>query len=330
MRSDRLATPVRIVSNPFSAKDMINSRLGQIDGVDVIPVEDRSELVAAIKGARVLIMPGGGFFFDAELADLLREHAQELRWIQLTSAGYDGLEINGVPDGVVVTNNGGALGAPVAEHAITLLLALARRLPDFWRNQSTKLWLRKAEAPIASLEGRTIAIVGFGAIGREAALRAKAFGMRVLGVRRTPTPDALADEMFAVEDLEGALAQADAVLISLPLNDETRNIFNSRTLAACKAGVLIVNVGRGALVDTHALIDALHSGHIGGAGLDVTEPEPLPSDHPLWSAPNVLITPHVAGSGSDASFRRVADTIETNMKRYLAGEQLLHQVVVKA
>ncbi|MBW8637241.1 D-2-hydroxyacid dehydrogenase [Hoeflea sp. WL0058] len=327
MGSGRFATPVRVVSHPFFAKAVINGRLSQIDGVDVVPVDERSELASAIKDAQVLIMPGGGFFFDGELAALLREHAPELRWIQLTSAGYDGPERNGVPDGVVVTNNGGALGAPVAEHAVTLLLALARRLPEFWQNQSKQLWIRKTETPVASLEGRTIAVIGFGSIGREVALRARTFGMRVLGVRRTPTPDALADEMFAMADMERALGQADAVVISLPLNDDTRNVFDSRTLAACKPGAWIVNVGRGALVDTHALVDALHSGHIGGAGLDVVEPEPVPSDHPLWSAPNVLITPHIAGSGSDASYQRVADTIEINMKRYLVGEPLQHQVI---
>ncbi len=327
MGSHRLATPVLVVSYPNFAKAAINGRLSHIDGIDVVHINEKSEIAAAIGGAQILIMPGGGFFFDGEVAEILRKHAPDLRWIQLTSAGYDGIENHGVPDGVMVSNNGGALGAPVAEHALTLLLALARRLPEFWQNQSRRLWNRKTETPVASLEGRTIAVVGFGSIGREVALRAKAFGMRVLGVRRTPTSDALADEMFAMDDMEHALAQADAVVISLPLNDETSNIFNSRTLAACKSGAWVVNVGRGGLIDTQALVDALHSGHIGGAGLDVTEPEPLPTDHPLWTAPNVLITPHVAGSGSEASYQRVADTIEANIRRFLDGEPPQHQVI---
>ena len=312
----------RIVSFPLIARDLINGQLSALTGIDLVVPDSLEQIPDALDGADALIMPGGETHYSAYIAAAIRDRAHDLRWIQLTSAGYDGLVAFGVPDRVVITGNGGALAVPVAEHAMALLLSLSRRLHENVQNQMRRTWQRNTQAPVKSLEGSTVLVVGYGSIGREVARRAKAFGMHVIGMRRTPTPDEMADEMVGMDDFKPSLKRADAIILCLPLNGATHHFINRETLAACKPDAWVINVGRGGLIDTEALMDALQCGMLGGAGLDVTEPEPVPADHPLWTTPNVVISPHVGGGGSRKSYERIADMVTENARRFAVGETL--------
>jgi len=169
-------------------------------------------------------------------------------------------------------------------------------------------------------------IVGYGHIGRELARRAKAFDMRVVTVSRSPRREDHVDEALPLSALHAALAQADAVVVAIALTPETTHLLGEREFAACKPGALLVNVARGPVLDQPALVRALHSGRIGAAGVDVSDPEPLPADDPLWNAPNALISPHFAGSGSPRSVQRLADGVASNLRRLMAGRELEHVV----
>jgi phosphoglycerate dehydrogenase-like enzyme len=166
----------------------------------------------------------------------------------------------------------------------------------------------------SSLEGATLAIVGYGRIGKEIAQRAKPFGPRIVAVSRTPVSDALIDEFHPLGELHQVLGTADAVAIAIALTPQTRHLFDARAFAACKRGSLLVNIARGGVIDQAALCEALASGQLGAAGLDVTDPEPLPDGDPLWHAPNILISPHYAGAGSPKSIERIAASVIDNLE----------------
>lgn len=244
---------------------------------------------------------------------------RRLRWIHLTAAGADCLApLRERLAGIVVTNSRGIHGAPIAEYALAAMTALQSDLPAFWRAQQARRWERR---PVHTLQGRTLVIVGVGAIGGDIATRASALGMRALGVNRSGAPAAACARTYAVADIGDALAQADFVVVTLPLTDETRHVVGEREFAATKAGAWLVNVGRGGVVDEAALLDALRAGRLAGACLDVFEQEPLPPDHPLWSQPNVIVTPHVAGWRVDY-VDRVLDIFLANLARFEANEPL--------
>ncbi|MDB5829754.1 MAG: D-isomer specific 2-hydroxyacid dehydrogenase NAD-binding protein, partial [Variovorax sp.] len=169
-------------------------------------------------------------------------------------------------------------------------------------------------------------IIGLGHIGEQLARRAKAFGMHVVGVTRSPKATAYVDSVHGLVELLAVLADADAVAITIALTRDTRHLFGREALAACKRGAMLVNVARGGVIDQAALCDALQSGQIGGAGLDVTDPEPLPAGDALWRCPNVLISPHFAGGGSAASIARLASGVVGNLRRLQAGEALADRV----
>ena len=287
-------------------------------------VRSLEDLAAMAPEADGMVMIG--HFYTAEVAALLRQRAPRLRWIQLTTAGYDGFTFHGVPDGVVVTNAGRSHSPMVAEHAVTLLCALTRRLHCYAAPQAAHQWDREVRFSLTTLEDATIAVLGYGGIGQETVRRLKAFGARVLVIARSARSDDLADDIYASSDLHTVLAQADALVVTAALTEETRGMIDAAALAAMKPGGVLVNIARGGLVDTAALMAALHSGHLSGAGLDVTDPEPPPPDHPLWSCPNLIITPHVAGIGSHAVWRRIGEVVRGNLDRFLAGETLQHRV----
>jgi phosphoglycerate dehydrogenase-like enzyme len=251
-----------------------------------------------------------------------------VRWLHFISAGREGYEELGWPSGLTVTYAGGAVAPGVAEHAIALLLALARALPELVRTvMPQRKWDRTLVAPKSrSLEGGTMVIVGYGHIGRALAKRARAFDMRIVTVSRSPTPEPLVDEALPLQDLHKGLAMADVVVVAIALTPETTHLLGDAEFASCRPGTLLVNVARGSVLDQPALVRALHSGRIGGAAVDVTDPEPLPADDPLWTAPNVLISPHYAGSGNPRNILRLADGVADNLRRFLAGEPLQHVV----
>lgn len=245
--------------------------------------------------------------------------ARELRWLQAMSAGverYVGVAGLAERPEVVLTNMAGVHGPAIADHVFALVLALTRDLRGVLDSARGPQW-ETAAGPLApsALEGRTLLVAGLGGIG-----------MRVLATRRSggAAPEWV-DELGGPQDLERFLARADVVAICLPLTDETRGLFDARAFAATKPGALLVNIGRGAIVDTDALVEALRSGRIAGAGLDVTDPEPLPPDHPLWTLPQVVITPHCASDAELTGERQTALLLE-NLRRFGAGEGLLNVV----
>jgi phosphoglycerate dehydrogenase-like enzyme len=256
--------------------------------------------------------------------------APNVVWAQSGSAGverYLALEgLVGEPR-IVLTNMRGVHGPAIADHVFAMLLVLTRDLRFHLANQSTGTWGRagSGQRPIA-LQGRTLLVVGLGGIGSEVAARGHGFGMRVLATRRSAAPKPpIIEYVGTPEELPELLAQADVVVICLPLTPETEGLFDAKTLAAMKPGAYLLNIGRGRIVDTQALVEALRSGHLGAAGLDVTDPEPLPADHPLWRMPNVIITPHVSNDAELTDARADALRVE-NIRRFGAGEPLLNVV----
>jgi len=231
-----------------------------------------------------------------EIADRLPglfDELPHLHVIQALSAGVDWL-LPKVPAGVVVCRAVGVHDGPVSEWVVAAILAMQRRLPEFVEFQQRGEWNRSTAEPPETddLDGHTVLIVGHGSIGRAVAVRLAPFGARVIGVARHAREDA--QPVSALPDL---LPQANVVVNLLPLTPETERFVDATFLARMKPGALLVNAGRGKTVDTDALLEALRSGRI-RAALDVTDPEPLPADHPLWRAPNVLITPHIAGAAA--------------------------------
>ncbi|MBM3524177.1 MAG: D-2-hydroxyacid dehydrogenase [Alphaproteobacteria bacterium] len=248
-----------------------------------------------------------------------------LRWIQVCSAGFDGLASIKLPRNIRVSRGGGMWNAPVAEHALAMMLALARHLPAAERERAQRHWnFDEALARIGTVEGRRLLVLGMGEIGTTLARRAAALGMTVRGIRRRPGP---IEEIpvFGPDDLRRLLPLTDILAITLPGGAATRRMIGRAELDLLPRGAVIINVGRGSVVDTDALTQALRRGHLGGAGLDVTEPEPLPSDHPLWSCDNVIVTPHIAGDTPNWP-EKVAGLVERNLLRFIAGQTLEFEV----
>ena len=251
-----------------------------------------------------------------------------LRVIQSLNSGVDWL-LPTLPATVEVYNASGVHDAAVAEWIVAVLLSLRRRLPDLREAQQRGEWIVNTNdatangappiGPIDTLEGGNVVIVGFGSIGRALAARLSPFGIRVQGVARRARPDALT--LDALPDL---LPSADAVVLLVPLSEATERLVDSNFLARMKPGAILINAARGRLVDTEALIQALRRGNL-FAAIDVTDPEPLPSGHPLWQAPNLMITPHVAGAVASWKARAYRFTRE-QLLRYVNGQPLLNRV----
>lgn len=267
-------------------------------------------------------------------AFLLTKHlriAKKLKWIHSTSAGVGQLAYPElIASEIVVTNASGVFSVPMAEHTIGLLLALARNFPDAVRQQDQKMWSQQAlwDKPqhLTELNGATLVIVGFGSIGREIAKRATALEMRVIGVTRTGRGDAThAQKIVPVETLEAVLPEADYVIVATPETGETKHLFNRQTFTKMKRGARLINLGRGSAIDENALVRALESGQLGGAALDVTDIEPLPPESPLWTAPNLFITPHTSAISSRL-WHRETDLIVTLLEQWFAGRDLSNRV----
>lgn len=266
-------------------------------------------------------------------ADLLTsaflDAAPELRWTQSGSAGVD--RYITIPelmsrDEIVLTNMKGMYGPVIAEHVFAMMLSRTRNLPYYMEAGRRGDWDRGPGSMLTALQGGTLLVVGLGGIGSEIAMRADAFHMRVLATARTPREaPPYVERLGTASDLDELLPEADVIVLAVPLTDETRGMINRETIARMKDGAWLVNIARGAVVDTEALVEALDSGKIGAAFLDVTDPEPLPAGHTLWNRDNVLITPHVAARAELSGERRLALMLE-NMRRFGAGEPLLNVV----
>jgi phosphoglycerate dehydrogenase-like enzyme len=305
-------------------------------------VEERyaAALDAAAPGVpRVVVAPDGavrgnpadvelaffsGDFFPDRVRDfvLALRDAPRLRWLHTFSAGVDHPWFQTLrARGVRLTTSSGAHAVPIAQTVLLYLLALSRGLPAWMDAQRRRAW---EPHDVRELSGLVLGVVGLGPIGLEVARLGAAFGMRVVGARRTPRGDEPC-ETWPLARLDELCARADALVLALPLTDDTRHLLDARRLALLKPGAWLVNVGRGALVEESALVDALRDGRLGGAGLDVFEIEPLPAESPLWELPNVLITPHSSGD-TPGNLARASEIFVDNLGRYVRGEPLRNEV----
>jgi phosphoglycerate dehydrogenase-like enzyme len=309
--------------------------------VEIQPAQTDEELRSAVRGADIL--------YSWQVPEIVPAETPRLRWIQLPSAGAD--HIRSLPvwnSPITITASQGIHTVPMSEHLFAMILSLTRHIPDLVRAQDRHEWHRPrgSQARLGELRGKTIGIIGWGKIGDGVAHLARAFGMRVIGTRWsvlvpresgetgvgafTDPPwleaeDASPDVVFPPAQLHDVLSESDVVVLILPLTDETRGSFGEAEFRAMKRGALFFNIGRGQVVREDALASALQSGRVAGAGLDVFTQEPLPRSSPLWTMPNVIISPHVGGV-SEQTRERAAWFFAVNLTRYLEGRDLLNVV----
>jgi phosphoglycerate dehydrogenase-like enzyme len=242
--------------------------------------------------------------------------AGNLSWIQLISAGVPQDLCPVARDaGVTVTNLAGLYGPTIAEHAFALMGTLTRNLHIAFRNQHARRWDRDVALTMGDLHGKTLAIVGLGNIGRAIARLGKAYGMRVLGCRRRDLAAPIVDRLYPLTELHAMLAEADVVAVAAPLTARTEGMLGPAEFAAMKRGVIYVNISRGGVAQEKALLGGLQSGHVAAAGLDVFATEPLAPDHPLWSLPQVVISPHYSGETVNLS-AMPAQRFARNLRRW--------------
>jgi phosphoglycerate dehydrogenase-like enzyme len=305
------AHPAYQIHNELAARE---------SGIRSFQVHDRAELPDRLAEADVLVISG---FWQNELLD----RAAKLKFIQSIGAGTDQFDRELLrARGVRLASAQGVNERAVSQHAMALILAIARRLPEARDNQARHHW-RGMIADLGQREdeltGKTLIIIGLGRIGGRLAGLAKAFGMEVLGVRRDPAAGANgADAVHRFDNLTDLLPRADFVALTCPLTAETQGIINADALSRMKRSAAVVNCARGKCVDEPALVRALERGEIVGAALDVTVEEPLASNSPLWDMPNVLITPHTAGETRKYE-KNVVDILLDNLSKLWRGEQNL-------
>lgn len=257
--------------------------------------------------------------------------AKPLQWVQMVTAGVENcVSVPAVKErNILVTNMQRVAGPIIAEHAIAMVMAFTRGLDLFVQAQADGQWRRNiAPGRMAVVDGKTLLVVGLGGIGSEVAKRAHALGMKVTATRASGRtgPDYVS-YVGLPDELPKLISEADFVVNTAPLTPQTEGMFDAELFAKMKPTAYFINVARGGSVVTADLVDALNDKKIAGAGLDVTDPEPLPPGHPLWRAPNVIITPHVAGS-SDLGFDAQVQVVRENLRRYAAGEKMLSVVDV--
>lgn len=334
---ERLIEDAGLEEGPVASRDLPGWRPPQ-----KLVVRDSGELVAALREefpGVVFVAAPSAEVASAEASDAdaiigycsddVVAGADELVWIQIFSAGAERcLAVDDVASGRIHLTNMQKMASPViGEHAIAMMLSLTRGLTQQAKAMPDGNWNRSigSEIGMMSVDGKTALVVGLGGIGRAAAKRAAALGMRVIATRNSSRsgPDyvdyvGLSDELFELA------AQADVVINALPLTPETEGLFDEAFFDAARPGIFFINVARGASVVTDDLVAALADGRVAGAGLDVTDPEPLPADHALWRMPNVIITPHIAWYGNNRE--RQLTLARENIRRFIAGEALLNVV----
>lgn len=262
---------------------------------------------------------------DAVLGNLppkFLKDANKLRWLQISMAGTDAYLGGILPDSVTLTNVTGAFGLAISEHMVAAVFTLYKKLHLYRDNQNKSQWLDRGQ--VKQIEGSTVLTVGLGDIGGNFAKKMKALGAYTIGVRRKDTskPDYI-DELVLQNDLDNVLPRADIVALALPNTAETKGLFNRERIYRMKDGATLINVGRGNAVETDALCDALEEGKLYAASLDVTDPEPLPSDHRLWKIENALITPHISGFFHlRKTYENIVDIFIENFSRFLDGKEL--------
>jgi phosphoglycerate dehydrogenase-like enzyme len=308
----------------MGADEAVAARMREVaPGAAVVAAPDRAAAVKEAADADVVI--------GECVPEVIRAGAR-LRWVQRMYAGVE--RCVAIPEiaerGIVLTNMQKVAGSVMAEHVLALMFGLTRGLADYLPAQQEGEWADEAvpESRMWEVKGRTMLVAGLGGIGTEVAKRAHALGMTVIATRNSGTegPDYVA-EVGLPDKLLPFAARADVIVSTLPLTPETKGLMNKAFFDAVKRGALFINVGRGATVVTDELVAALKDGRLGGAGLDVTDPEPLPPGHPLWRSPNTIVTPHVSASLEGNEVPRWILARE-NLRRYVEGEKLLSEVDV--
>jgi len=255
-----------------------------------------------------------------ELAEYCLTTDSKLKWVQTWSAGVNSLPLDQLQaKNILLTSANGVHAYPISETIFAFILGLTRKIHTYVKNQQTRTWHHANVGQ--EIHEKTIGIIGVGAIGKEAAKIAKAFGMTVLGVRHSGRPAEFVDEMYTPDQLHLLLPQCDYVVVTLPLTKETFHLFGAEQFMQMKESAFFVNIGRGEIAVEADLIKALHDGAIAGAGLDVFETEPLSPESPLWEMENVIITPHTSGSTEYYNQRVVENILIPNLKDYLSGNK---------
>lgn len=274
-------------------------------------VDHHSKVGPYIETADILVS------FGVQLADHVYKEGRNLKWIQALGTGVDGItDQPSLRGDVLVTNMHGLHGDSMPESAILSMLAFARNLPRSLRNQGRRKWER---FPTGLLKGKTVGILGVGAIAESLAPRCKTFGMTVVGITSAKREVAGIDRMFPRDELVQAVRDLDFLVVLTPFTPETRGILGAKVFAAMRPRSFLVNLARGGVVDEDALLEALRQGRIAGAALDVFAVEPLPEDHPFWGMENVIVTPHLGGF-HDQYAEQALPTVEENLRRFLAGD----------
>ena len=339
LRLDEAERPVRespgwkrpeqiVVMIPGSLNDMRAELLASFervsDGIEIVTVSGREftgEEGVALAEAQVIL----GF-----CSPKLIRTAKNLHWLQHFGTGVDRclLSPEAQDADFILTNAQHTAGPPIAEHVIAMLMMLTRNLQYFHHLQQEQVWQRPPDTPSPMIEigGKTMLVAGLGGIGTEVARRAAGLGMRVIATRRSSREGpGFVDYVGLSDELLDLAAQADVIVNALPLTRETTGIFGREFFDALKQGAYFISIGRGKSTDTAELIAALKSGRLAGAGLDVTDPEPLTKGHELWSLPNVIITPHISYM-TDRGIERNVLVITENLRRYINGERMLNVV----
>jgi phosphoglycerate dehydrogenase-like enzyme len=317
--------PMKAVLYTFQRNDPVHRFRDDLPQLQWAIASSPQDVAREIGDADILVLTNR--VCSPELGEALHRAAPaSLGWIHFLTAGVERGLAMGLPPGAAVSNASGLKARTVAEHALTLLLAVMRRFPDLQAAQRAHAWRRVEMQPkLSSLEGATVCIIGLGGVGREVARKVKAFDARTVAVSRAGAPGGDVDVVLPRERIGEALGEADAVVVCTSSDASSRHLIGAAQLAAMKPGAWLVNIARGEILDEAALVQALRDGRVGGAGLDVTEIEPLPPDSPLWDMPNVIVSPHVAGAGSKDYAQQKA-LFSANLERFRAGAPLLNQI----
>ena len=281
----------------------------EFPGVEIIQVPSQGEVPAGVAGEVLLTFTWG----SPNLGDVV---ARGVRWIHTLGTGIDRFPVEFLGDRILTCARG-ASAIPMAEWALAMMLAFEKQLPGTWVGEPPERW---NTAHLGGLHGKTLALVGLGGIGEAIAARALPFGMRVRAIRRSDRPSPL-PEVELARDLDDLLASADHLVLVAPATADTRHLIDRTALSKTQAGVHLVNIARGSLVDQEALRAALDDGRVARASLDVADPEPLPAGHWLYTHPEVFLSPHVSWS-MPGGLDLILDTFAANLHRYAAGEPL--------
>ena len=304
-----------VIYDPVGFDESQIASIRSAAGANDVVVSSKEQLATELEQAEI--------FFGFHPPEVF-QHAPHLRWIQVTSAGLDQILVPElVKRDLLISNASGVYAPQVAEQAWCLTLAIAGRVPHYWEEQQQHNW---QAVDRIDLDGSTVGVIGLGGIGRRYSRVAAAFGMRVLAVdlHQPPKPDSVA-ALWSIDEIDQLLEQSDFVLVSCPYTSETHHLINADRFSHMKSNAVLINIARGSIVDEQALVEALQSGSIAAAGIDVCEQEPLPPESNLWEVPNLVISPHCAGL-SPQRMQQMADFFIENLGRYVAGQPLMNLV----